>query len=389
MLIRKTGPVLCRSCHRLWQAVRLCSAEPRVKDAPRSTRLVKIKAASRVWSKVPFRIHIVGDDAIELVLKSVSDDLGQDSAVFLEGSPGPGFLTRALLENGCRQLHLFEFPKSDFFHGLKVLQEEHGDRIKLNASELQPSQDNFGNVFDITESNQSADFLTQLRQKQISWHEESVCKVILPLSPDSEKAFLAELLRQYVYQSNLFTLGRPEFYLFLSCAQVWYLTAAHDDEDFLRYRSRTVMFNTLFDIDYLGKVPWKSFVPMFKKRRVRLDQDYFYDIDNAYFVKMTPRRDFASRITPECWCDYAFFVGQTMVKRKNYVIPFLEKWFPNCGPRLIKHGVPLYSRFGDLSPEDFVKLYCEISSWPEYEESTFKVACSNVSVSEVFGSLQD
>lgn len=53
---------------------------------------------------------------------------------------------------------------------------------------------------------------------------------------------------------------------------------------------------------------------------------------------------------------------------------FSRKWFPGCGPRLIKAGIGLFSKAGDISPQTYVELFNLITKWPEYSTSTFKAA---------------
>lgn len=57
-----------------------------------------------------------------------------------------------------------------------------------------------------------------------------------------------------------------------------------------------------------------------------------------------------------------------------------RKWVPNCGPSIIRQGIPLFTRFGDLSPEQLFNLFINFTKWPEYEESTFKLAVNSATV---------
>lgn len=56
---------------------------------------------------------------------------------------------------------------------------------------------------------------------------------------------------------------------------------------------------------------------------------------------------------------------------------------PGCGPRILRMGIPLYTRFGDLAPEKFVEIFSAFTSWPEYEECAFKDAVSSMGSFEV------
>lgn len=49
-----------------------------------------------------------------------------------------------------------------------------------------------------------------------------------------------------------------------------------------------------------------------------------------------------------------------------------RKWFPNCGPQLIKMGIPVFKYFGDLTPQEMLHLFLHFYNTPDYGESTFK-----------------
>lgn len=49
-----------------------------------------------------------------------------------------------------------------------------------------------------------------------------------------------------------------------------------------------------------------------------------------------------------------------------------RKWFPNCGPQLIKKGIPVFKYFGDLSPQQVFDLFLHFVNSPDYSTSLFK-----------------
>lgn len=53
-----------------------------------------------------------------------------------------------------------------------------------------------------------------------------------------------------------------------------------------------------------------------------------------------------------------------------------RNWIPDCGIRLIKMGFTIFTRFGDLEPHEFLQLFQEFSSWPEYPTCSFRLAMS-------------
>lgn len=50
----------------------------------------------------------------------------------------------------------------------------------------------------------------------------------------------------------------------------------------------------------------------------------------------------------------------------------LRKWIPGSGVRVIAQGsYTIFTEFGDLTPEEYLKLFKEFQSWPEYKTSSF------------------
>lgn len=120
----------------------------------------------------------------------------------------------------------------------------------------------------------------------VAWSDPPPLKLFLPLPPVVETSFLRGLFPQVVYQSGLFARGRAEVLAFVSCYELWFMTAdgggdgavlghglraassPRPERDLLRYRSSCVLFNTLFELQFLEKVSWDCFVPLFRRRRV-------------------------------------------------------------------------------------------------------------------------
>ena len=51
---------------------------------------------------------------------------------------------------------------------------------------------------------------------------------------------------------------------------------------------------------------------------------------------------------------------------------FLRNWFPNCGPELIRRGIPVFKYFGDLSPEEVLDLFKFFHKREDYNNSLYK-----------------
>lgn len=48
-----------------------------------------------------------------------------------------------------------------------------------------------------------------------------------------------------------------------------------------------------------------------------------------------------------------------------------RKFVPGCGPKLIKEGFDICTKFKDLTPRQLLDLFKLYKSWPEYDENAF------------------
>ena len=99
-----------------------------------------------------------------------------------------------------------------------------------------------------------------------NWQDDSLIKVIMCFPPPRDIRILGQLYFQLATQGGIYSLGRVEVYAFISCLTTWPLSADYKEQNFIRYRASTVIANAMFDIDYLGKVSWSSFIPKPKQR---------------------------------------------------------------------------------------------------------------------------
>lgn len=146
---------------------------------------------------------------------------------------------------------------------MQDLKQKHPGKLTVNHADL---LDNFDDEAYASESMAKIEHHMSSRGPY-SWYDASPIKVILPLPPKADSKALAVLLRQLAQQSGFFSFGRVEFYLFISCTEAWYLSCKHEERDYLRYRAKTVLLNTMFDVEFLGKAKWTSFIPAIKRKR--------------------------------------------------------------------------------------------------------------------------
>ncbi|KAJ8873724.1 hypothetical protein PR048_024558 [Dryococelus australis] len=148
---------------------------------------------------------------------------------------------------------------------------------------------------------------------------------------------------------------------------------------YLLYRTSSVLFQLIFEWEILTKVPRKALFPWHTgypdKKFTKLSKVQSVNAEWVYLVKCVPRRDFFDAVVPsEQLQQLLFFVRHNMSSRHNRVIPQLERWIPGCGPRVISKGMTIFSRFGDLSPQEILSLFRDFASWPEYSECPFQAS---------------
>lgn len=94
------------------------------------------------------------------------------------------------------------------------------------------------------------------------------------------------------------------------------------------YRSMSVMFQILFEYEFICKLPRKDFLPWQNEIKdaphLKLARLNKIDQNSVYFMRAVPRRDLYTYCLPENLIILWYFVKQNFVSRKNRVIPALE-----------------------------------------------------------------
>ncbi|XP_034484704.1 dimethyladenosine transferase 2, mitochondrial [Drosophila innubila] len=329
----------------------------------------------------------------------------------LELNPGPGHLTRHLLdrESQFRKLILIESTE----HFMPRLQEMHSlypDRVKVHHGDL-VGLHKLAFMDKIDNGMRVADLLCDVPQKAFN---EDINMLVL--GAVGSYPFFKHLINSLIFQSSLYNLGRCEMMLAMPPPIYIHLTCSNDI-GYLIYRSTSVLFQILFEHRFIAKVPRELFLPQQSNfnlsKSSKLLKIKSINPEYLYLVKFKPRRNLHElcpiQDLPALW----FFIKQNFVSRRNRIIPNLEKWIPGCGPRLIinqnasepvtpiyanesvEHlpqysmqsstmstrnyfpGINIYTQFGDLTPSQMLTLFTQFRRWPEYGESSFLASLEN------------
>ena len=158
--------------------------------------------------------------------------------------------------------------------------------------------------------------------------------------------FLKHLINSVISQTGILSLGRPELFLclpphlfrvskFYSTFHVlWqfsfsfqHLTCSNE-AGYLLYRSTSVLFQLLFEYEFIGEfdrnkfLPWQSEAVQMKGSK--MGKYYRMNPDKLFLMRAVPRRDLFHFCVPENLSALWFFVKQNFMSRKNRVIPTLE-----------------------------------------------------------------
>jgi dimethyladenosine transferase 2 len=95
---------------------------------------------------------------------------------------------------------------------------------------------------------------------------------------------------------------------------------------YFQYRTTSVLFQLLFEYEFISKIDRKCFLPWMSTpaNTPKLGKLMLTDFDHMYFVRVVPRRDLYKHCRPEHLSALWFFVKQHMTSRKRAVIPSME-----------------------------------------------------------------
>ncbi|XP_023242762.1 dimethyladenosine transferase 2, mitochondrial-like isoform X1 [Centruroides sculpturatus] len=306
--------------------------------------------------------YVIHDDVVELVLQNISSDLAKEDALIIEINPGFGILSKALLESGVSQLKLIEDNRVFLPHLLEL--------SELYPGKVQLINRDFYRMFKIPEDSETENDMSQIVEgaKIRKWNEEPPLKIFLIL-PFDKSYFLRRMIYSLECENSIYRLGRVEFLMFVSGKEYAYMIAGPKD-NFMKYRQVSVLYQLFFDIELIEKIPKEHFYTIFKnKKRKRV----FYDDSNLYFVKIIPKKDmFNDNMTLQKLTEFIYFVRFNLAVRKSLILPALERLIPDCGPHFIKYGLAIYTRFGDVTPEQILDIFNIFISLPGYNDGLFK-----------------
>ncbi|XP_075781024.1 dimethyladenosine transferase 2, mitochondrial isoform X1 [Pelodiscus sinensis] len=284
----------------------------------------------------------------------------------LECEPGPGLLTRMLLNAGARVVAL----ESDraFLPDLQSLENSlHGQLEVVYCDFFRLDPLGCGSMK--PPAMYSEKLFENLGILAVPWTADVPVKIVGFLPQKKERNFLWKLIIGMYERSSIYRYGRIELNMFVSEKEYKMLTAKPGE---LRsYQTLSVLWQTACEIELLHMEPWSSFLTNSKTRGLGIQKSMLLPNNHLCLVRMTPRWNlFTGGMTTANSSTFILMVQQCLAKRKSKLIDKLNSWSPDSGSKLLKQlEIPENIVTGHLYPEEYRRLFEAMEHSKEFSES--------------------
>ncbi|XP_043119498.1 dimethyladenosine transferase 2, mitochondrial [Puntigrus tetrazona] len=301
------------------------------------------------------RRFIVDPALAQIVTDHLAGDIDEGKAVIFECNPGPGVLTRALLNRGAQRVVALE-SDTNFLPELKRLEnklEGQLDVVHCDFFKLDP----IGNGSMKPPVMYSEKLFSDLAISEVPWSADVPVKVVGIFSKRNEKNLMWKLIYNLFERHSIFHYGRVELIMFIS--QKEYAKLVTCPRNYKNYQAFGVLWQMACDIELLHEEPLSSFLTVTKKNAKSSSKNTQSQSDNLCLVRITPREDlFNSHLTPLNGSTLVLMVKQCLAKRKRRLIEQINSWSPGSGSELIsKLGLTDNTMTGDVYPDEFKHLF--------------------------------
>lgn len=301
------------------------------------------------------RRFIVDPSLARIVTDHLAGDIEDGKAVIFECNPGPGVLTRALLNSGAQRVVALE-SEANFLPELQELEsklEGQLDLVHCDFFKLDP----IGHGSMKPPAMYSEKLFSDLGISEVPWSADVPVKIVGIFSHRNEKSILWKLIYNLFERRSIFRYGRVELIMFISKNE--YMKLVTRPRDYKNYLAFSVLWQMACDIELLHEEPLSSFLTITRSNKKSTSKSNTSQSDNLCLVRITPREDlFNSHLTPLNGSTLVLMVKQCLAKRKRRLIEQINSWSPGSGSELNSKLCFLDDTMtGDVYPDEYKRLF--------------------------------
>ncbi|XP_022103189.1 dimethyladenosine transferase 2, mitochondrial-like [Acanthaster planci] len=324
---------------------------------PPAETIEELREKYKCLRKTKKNRFVLRPELARLVVNKVWPDgnLAKEKALIVETSPGPGILTRQLLNSGAPQIVSLEREKP-YLPGLGALASKATGRLRVmhadffamhyhGTKDLHPPLVRIDKVFE--------------GLKAVPWEADIPIKVIGSLPHRNERTQAYLIASQLLERLSSFKYGRVQFNVFMS--EGCYKVISQPAGNMSKYRALSALMQMSCDIELLHSEPQVSFrLPTSSGEASRTN---FSDKDlSLCLVRLTPKRDLfiKHQLSQHQAFVFVYFVRQVLAKRRQLMSKMIEAWAPGHGDIVHDFGYDKETLTGSVNPTDLLRIYMAI-----------------------------
>ncbi|XP_066532083.1 dimethyladenosine transferase 2, mitochondrial [Hoplias malabaricus] len=313
------------------------------------------------------RRFVVDPGLAAIVAHHVAPDAEEGTAVFFECNPGPGVLTRTLLNCGAQRVVALESDKA-FLPELRALENSLDGQLEVVHCDFF-KLDPIGHGSMKPPAMYSEKLFTDLGISEVPWTADVPVKVVGIFSQRNERNMLWKLLYALFERISIFRYGRVELIMFISEKNYTKLVARPGNNK--SYQALSALFQMSCHIQLLHQEPWSSFLTTSRNGGLAIPKSTEVPNDHLCLVRITPRADlFSSALTPFNSSTLVLMVKQCLTRRRGKLLDKLNSWCPGSGRSFLQQlGVREDVLTGQLSPDQYRRLFEMMEKSEQFTQS--------------------